>query len=173
MAAAVARRRGRQLCRRCRDPTSGDNLGDLSGLLGRVDGDHRPAILDCLNELVAGGGSTEGPCGQCGGSLPASDSESLTTVYSSLSGARAASNDSDEGTMADNSDESADEGKKPGSSPHDDSSGYDEPGVLGNTSQHGEKKKYDGKEEKLKEEKTAHKERITTKNKEIYKLDYV
>ncbi|CAL1527916.1 unnamed protein product, partial [Lymnaea stagnalis] len=123
-------------------------FGDLRAIFDDLVVDQRAAILDCLTDYAHSpynvkGNNHENHCRECGCEIVTSDSESLTTVYSLLSqqlaltspNARTPSCESDEGTMADNSCESADEAnvenqqarEKQGDYDERNSSGYDEP----------------------------------------------
>ena len=133
-------------------PHLASKFGDLKAIFGDVVVDQRAAILDCLTDFAhspynvkcQGHQSQESQCRECGGDVMTSDSESLTTVYSMMSQMMSPVHDvtpsaeSDEGTMADNSDESGDEGKENDSNgfvlinnTHDDNSCYDEAGSSG------------------------------------------
>ncbi|BFZ13684.1 hypothetical protein BsWGS_16723 [Bradybaena similaris] len=126
-------------------------FGDLRAIFDDMVVDQRAAILDCLTDFMHSpynirGHSHDGFCRECGCEILTSDSESQTTVCSLLSqqlyrmtspNGQGLSCDSDEGTMADNSCESADDDNEENrngndtnckKSPYDDnSSGYDEP----------------------------------------------
>ncbi|KAH9504554.1 hypothetical protein Btru_063167 [Bulinus truncatus] len=93
-------------------------FGDLRAILADLVMDQRAAILDCLTDYAQGpydvkAGASESHCRDCG--FEVLDSESLATIYNLLShplnypSGQTQSCDSDEGTMADNSCESADE----------------------------------------------------------------
>ncbi|CAG5134625.1 unnamed protein product [Candidula unifasciata] len=136
-------------------------FGDLRAIFEDMVVDQRAAILDCLTDFMHSpynirGHSHEGFCRECGCEILTSDSESQTTICSLLSqqlfrmtspNGQPLSCDSDEGTMADNSCESADDDDNEANgnrkdtnskkSPYDDnSSGYDEPkDKLGQLSQ--------------------------------------
>lgn len=144
-----------QSCSDISCPSVSSKFGDLKAIFGDLVVDQRAAILDCLTDFAHSPYNVkcqghESHCRDCGGDIMTSDSESLTTVYSMMSqhmtvvstGKNTPSNDSDEGTMADNSDESADETRKPQRKSEEnitytikpdknnnDSSGYDEPEV--------------------------------------------
>lgn len=126
-------------------------FGDLRAIFEDMVVDQRAAILDCLTDFMHSpynirGHSHDGLCRECGCEILTSDSESQTTVCSLLSqqlyrmtspSGQGLSCDSDEGTMADNSCESADDDNEENlngnhinckkSSYDDNSSGYDEP----------------------------------------------
>ncbi|KAK6963680.1 hypothetical protein BgiMline_030842 [Biomphalaria glabrata] len=95
-------------------------FGDLRAILADLVVDQRAAILDCLTDYAQAPFSftpnaIDNHCRDCGFEVLASDSESLATIYTLLShplnypAGHTPSCDSDEGTMADNSCESADE----------------------------------------------------------------